>query len=199
MIQATVITCPQRWRSYQQLRRNFEALRFPFVLRTFQCSQHLESPFVNNILNSQAAIQYAAPRLPNGGWLLYLEDDVRLALELPAVLPVLIETGLRESIDCWYLCNRKNPIQRQFHLDAMSVNELTFPPRGAHALLLPQRHLQTILDAHWGDLSDQCIFKALGSDAKIWQVLRPVLAEHTGEISTFNPDLRQNMEINTCN
>ncbi|HTD87787.1 MAG TPA: hypothetical protein VK850_14520 [Candidatus Binatia bacterium] len=201
MILATVITCPQRWTQYQKLRCNFDDLQFPFPLRTFQNPENLESPFVNNILNARAAIQFAERRLPdnNASWLLYLEDDVRLAPEFPRFLPVLVDPGQREQVDCWYLCNRKNFSERRFAMEGMIVNHLSFPAKGSHALLLPHRHLRTILDAHWGDLSDQCIFRALGPTAKIWQIVHPVLVEHLGEISTFNPDVRQHLEINTCN
>lgn len=202
MIIATVITCPQRWGYYRKLRRNYEALKLPFPLRTFQCTDSLESPFVNNILNARSAIQYAANRLPEEGqsWLLYLEDDIRLTEELAATLPMLVDLGAREMVDCWFLCNRKNDVRRQRRVEGMVVNEFAVLPRGAHALLLPQRHLRKILTAHWGDLSDQCIFGAIaGPGAKILQVVHPVLAEHTGEISTFNPEVRQKLEINLCN
>ena len=156
---------------------------------------------MNHILNARAALQSAANKLrgDEDNWLMYLEEDVRLTPELAAQLAALLEIGAREHVDCWYLCNRKNPVARSFEVDGLVVNELADGACGSHALLLPQRHLTPIVDMHWGDLADRCIFRRLGAAARIWQVVSPVLAEHTGEISTFNPEARQKLEINVCN
>ncbi len=199
MMMATVITCPGRWNEYQRLRRQFEALGFPFALRTFQTAECLESAFANNNLNARDALAYAKRHLRDdaGSWLLYLEDDVVLHAELPRLLPFLVGKGVRESIDCWYLCNRRNPVLRQYCEGSNVLNELGFPPAGAHALLLPYRHLQRILDSHWAHESDRSIFEALRHPAvKIVQIVHPVLVEHAGEYSTFNPNLKQKLEVN---
>jgi hypothetical protein len=128
---------------------------------------------------------------------LYLEDDVILHAELPKVLPALAETGNRESVDCWYLCNRKSPVVRQYRDGALTVNELGFPPFGSHGLLLPRRHLDRILAAHWVGVSDQSIFEAMRHPClRILQIIQPVLVEHTGEFSTCHPNVRQKLEIN---
>jgi hypothetical protein len=202
MILATVTTCPQRWWEYHRLRRNYAGLGFHFPLRTFQSGEALHNPRVNNNLNARAALTYAARRLPDDplSWMLYLEDDIRLRLELSEYLPFLIETGARDGIDCWYLCNRKNPVKSQFRLGGLVVNELDQPVRGSHALLLARRHLPGLLASHWGGLVDEEIFAALVcSSAKILQVVAPVLVEHIGEISTYNPHHRTQLETNHAN
>ena len=199
MIVATVISCPQRWTEYQRLRRNFDALKFPFSLRTFQTEEGLGSPYVNNNLNARAAIAYAAHRLASqeDGWLLYLEDDVVLTERWPAVLAELVRIGSAENVDCWYLCNRKNEVKAQYRREGLVLNELAYPIYGGHALLVPGRHLKRILDSHWATYSDLAIFAAINHPSlKVFQVVDPVLAEHVGEFSTYAPQTKRELEIN---
>lgn len=197
MMLASVITCPSRWEHYQRFRRNFTALNFGFPLRTFQTSECLANPFANNNLNARAALAYADQHLPDGGWLLYLEDDVVLSPQLPAVLPLLVELGDSENVDCWFLCNRKNAVERQGRRCGLVVNELAYPALGAHGLLIPKRHLSRMLAAHWADVSDQAMFAAIHHPGlRVWQVVQPVLVEHIGTVSTYAPDETRTLEIN---
>ena len=232
MILASVITCPQRWESYQRLRRNFAALGFGFPLRTFQTKERAGDAYANNNLNARAALAYAARHLPADGWLLYLEDDVVLSPELPILLPNLVEIGQRERVDCWYLCNRKNPVAQQHRSPGFAglefghvskrrpalsspslpldggegrgeahscfvINELTEPVLGAHALLIPHRHLARMLTAHWSDVSDQAMFAAIRHPGlRLWQVIKPVLVEHVGVVSTYVPHETKVLEVN---
>ena len=194
---ASVITCPQRWEHYQRMRRNFAALNLGVPLRTFQTREALDRPRVNNNLNARAALAYGDAHLPDGGWLLYLEDDVVLHPALAAMLPELARVGDREGVDCWNLCNRKNTVWRQFTLGDAVVNELTYPVNGAHGLLIPKRHLARML-GHWDDVSDLAMFAALHRPGwKMWQVVRPVLVEHVGVVSTFDESQTpQPLEVN---
>ena len=160
MMLASVITCPRRWEHYQRMRRNFDALNLGVPLRTFQTSEALERPRVNNNLNARAALAYADKHLPDGGWLLYLEDDVILHPALADALPELVRVGEREGVDCWNLCNRKNPIERQFVVGSLVVNELGYPACGAHGLLIPKRNVAQMLGP-WNDVSDLAMFAAI--------------------------------------
>jgi hypothetical protein len=214
LIVASVITCPQRWNHYQRLLRNFAALNFPFPLRTFQTSECQGNAYANNNLNARAALAYADKHLPAHGWLLYLEDDVVLSPNLPTLLPLLIELGKSQNVDCWYLCNRKNAVERQCRMRGLVVNELAYPALGAHGLLLPKRHLAPMLAAHWADISDLAMFAAMkgtphpacghplligcgeGQALRFWQVVKPVLVEHIGVVSTYAPDLIKTLEVN---
>ena len=200
MIFASVITCPQRWDHYQRFLRNFAALNFDFPLRTFQTKECHSSAFANNNLNARAALSFANRHLPDGGWLLYLEDDVVLSPSLPALLPQLVELGESQRVDCWYLCNRKNQFERQCQLGGMVVNELAYPVFGAHGLLIPKRHLARMLATHWAEVSDLAMFAAINHSAlRIWQVVRPVLVEHIGTVSTYAPDRIKTLEVNHAN
>ena len=197
MMLATVITCPQRWEQYRRFLVNFAALGFGFPLRTFQTTECLGDAYANNNLNARAALAYADKHLPDGGWLLYLEDDVVLHPQLPAALPVLAELGDSLGVDCWYLCNRKNAVEHQCRMRGLTVNELAFPALGAHGLLIPKRHLARMLDAHWADVSDQSMFAAIHHPAlRVWQVVKPVLVEHVGAVSTYAPDEVRTLEVN---
>lgn len=201
MILATVITCPQRWEHYQRFWRNFKGLGLGVALRTFQTKEAAGDAYANNNLNARAALGYANRHLPEGGWLLYLEDDVVLGAELARLLPELVRVGDVEGVDVWNLCNRKNSVARQFQVGSAVVNELAWPVLGAHGLLIPKRHLVTILAAHWGDVSDQAMFAAIrGPGLKIWQVVSPVLVEHVGYVSTYDPEWRaKTLEVNHAN
>ena len=198
MMLATVITCPRRWEHYQRMRRNFVALNLGFPLRTFQTAEALDRPRVNNNLNARAALAYADAHLPDGGWLLYLEDDVILHPALAAMLPELVRVGDREGVDCWNLCNRRNTVWRQFTLGDSVVNELAYPVNGAHGLLIQKRHLARMLSAHWSDVSDTAMFAAIHHPGwRMWQVVRPVLVEHVGVVSTFDEtQTPQTLEVN---
>jgi hypothetical protein len=199
--------------------------------------------------------------LPEGGWLLYLEDDVVISPALAPLLPELVRVGEAEGVDCWNLCNRKNSVARQFRLglsavsaqaglsavsaqaglsavsaqaglsavsaqaglsagapqpglsavsgpaDDVVVNELAYPVSGAHGLLIPKRHLGAMLAGHWSQVSDLSMFAAILSAVsaqaghhpalKIWQVVKPVLVEHVGYISTYDPERRpKTLEVN---
>ena len=194
---ATVITCPQRWEHYQRMRRNFTALKIGLPLRTFQTKDCLGNAYANNNLNARAALAYADKHLPADGWLLYLEDDVILHPALASLLPELVRVGDRESVDFWNLCNRKNTVWRQFHFGELVVNELAYPAFGSHGLLIPKRHLLRILAAHWADVSDLAMFATIHHVGwKMWQVVRPVLVEHIGVVSTYAPDRIKTLEIN---
>ena len=117
--------------------------------------------------------------------------------DLTATLPALIEIGRLDSVDCWYLCNRKNPIAAQYSVGGMVVNHLAHPIDGSHGLLLPKRHLRRILDLHWSGTADHAMFNAIRHPGvKILQVVKPVLVEHIGEISTYNPDIKMKLEVN---
>ena len=214
MILATVITCPQRWDHYRRLLRNFAALNLPFPLRTFQTSECLGNAYANNNLNARAALAYADKHLPTAGWLLYLEDDVVLSPRLAELLPSLVELGDSQNVDCWYLCNRKNQVERQCRMRGLTVNELAYPVFGAHGLLIPKRHLAPMLATHWADVSDLAMFAAMkgtphpdcvhplpigcgeGQALRIWQVVDPVLVEHIGVVSTYAPDRIKTLEVN---
>jgi hypothetical protein len=202
VILATVITCPARWAPYQRLRRNFSDLNFPFALRTFQNPEGLGNPRVNNNLNARAALAYADRHLPDSpdSWLLYLEDDVVLRPALPAVLPELVALGRTEEVDCWFLCNRRNPVKAQFRLGSLRVNELAYPFEGAHGLLFPKRHLRTMLATHWTTVSDREMFEAIRHPGlKVLQVIEPVLVEHVGLDSTFGPGNPEKFQFNHAN
>jgi hypothetical protein len=197
MMLATVITCPQRWQLYRRFLVNFAAMGFGFPLRTFQTKDCLGDAYANNNLNARAALTYADKHLPDGGWLLYLEDDVVLTPQLRDALPVLVEVGDSQNVDCWYLCNRKNAVEHQCRMRGLTVNELAFPALGAHGLLIPKRHLSRMLAAHWADVSDQAMFAAINHPAlRVWQVVKPVLVEHVGAVSTYAPDEVRTLEVN---
>ena len=59
------------------------------------------------------------------------------------------------------------------------------------------RLVQTMLGT-WNDVSDLAMFTAIHRpDWKMWQVVRPVLVEHVGFVSTFDPEGRpQTLEVN---
>ena len=198
MMLANVITCPRRWEHYRRFLRNFAALNFGFPLRTFQTAEALDRPRVNNNLNARAALAYADAHLSDGGWLLYLEDDVVLSPRLPDALPLLVELGESQNVDCWNLCNRKNLVERQCEMRGLVVNELAYPVNGAHGLLIPKRHLARMLAAHWSDVSDLAMFSAIHHPGwKMWQVVRPALVEHVGVVSTFDESGHpQPLEVN---
>jgi hypothetical protein len=100
-------------------------------------------------------------------------------------------------VDCWYLCNRKNPVLEQHRIESMVVNRLAYPIEGSHGLLLPKRHLRRILDAHWGQTADRSMFAAIHSVSwNVFQIVEPVLVEHLGEYSTYNPNTRRELEVN---
>jgi len=198
MILATVRTCPRRWNEYQNLRKQFSALGFPFPLRTIQCPEHLDSPRANSILTARAALSYCDSHLAvnDDAWMLFLEDDVRVGLDLPRLLPELTRLGHEHGVDCWYLCNRKNRVKARWNWQDMTINELEYPIDGSHGLLLPKRHLRRILDWHWARRVDWCIFDAIRhSSVKVWQVIAPVLVEHIGEYSTFDHANRKRPEV----
>lgn len=200
MMLATVITCPQRWQHYRRFLVNFAAMGFGFPLRTFQTKDCLGDAYANNNLNARAALAYADKHLPDGGWLLYLEDDVVLTPQLRDALPLLVELGDSQNVDCWYLCNRKNAVEHQCRMRGLTVNELAFPALGAHGLLIPKRHLARMLAAHWADVSDQAMFAAINHPAlRVWQVVKPVLVEHVGAVSTYAPDEVRTLEVNHAN
>lgn len=198
MMIATVITCPQRWEHYQRFLRNWKEAGFTIPIRTFQTKEAEGNAFANNNLNARAALAYGERHLPEGGWLLYLEDDVRISEELAPLLEKLMRVGNLGKVDCWYLCNRKNPILRRTVVYGWHVNELAWPMAGAHGLLIPKRHLATLLATHWNKVSDLSMFEAIRKpDLKIWQVVSPVLVEHEGAVSTYAPDRGpQPLEIN---
>jgi hypothetical protein len=199
VIIATVTTCPQRWDHYQRLRRNFDALELRIPLRTFQTPECAANPFANNNLNARAALAYANQHLPDEpvSWLLYLEDDVSINPALPRLLPTLLALGQRDSVDCWFLCNRKNPVLEQRRAEGMVLNRLGYPIDGSHGLLLPKRHLRRMLDAHWGQTADRSMFAAIHSLSwNVFQIVEPLLVEHLGEYSTYNPNIRRELEVN---
>lgn len=199
---ATVTTCPRRWREYRRLRQRYAALGMSAPLRTFQTAEALHDPRVNNNLNARAALKYAANRLAGrpDGWLLYLEDDLVLSDQLPERLPWLMEVAESEKVDCVYLCNRKNPVRRRLVRGDVCFNELADPILGTHALLLPGRHLPRLLRAEWSRYADEVVFRAFRRiKARIWQVLDPVLIEHVGEYSTYDPLTKRKLEINHAN
>lgn len=199
MIVATVTTCPQRWLHYQRLRRNYDALKLGSPLRTFQTTECAGNPSANNNLNSRTALAYADRRLPDeaDSWLLYLEDDVLLHPVLATMIPTLIDLGHRDSVDCWYLCDRKNPVSEQYQVEGAVIDRLSYPIDGSHGLLLPKRHLRRILDAHWGQTADRSMFAAIRSVGwNVVQVIEPVLVEHLGDYSTYNPNIRRELEVN---
>jgi len=134
-------------------------------------------------------LRYGQKHLPEGGWLLYLEDDVVMHADLARLLPELASMGNREGVDCWNICNRKNDVRRQFRIGEMVVNELRYPVCGGHGLLIPQRHLTRMIEAHWSQVSDLAMFAAINHPGlRVWQVVKPVLVEHVGFISTYNPE-----------
>jgi hypothetical protein len=207
MILATVITCPQRWEHYQRFLRNFGRAGVGVAVRTFQTKEAAGDAFANNNLNARAALAYGKRHLPEGGWLLYLEDDVVISPALAMVLPELVRMGEAEGVDCWNLCNRKNAVARQFRLGLSAgaaqagevvVNELRYPVSGAHGLLIPKRHLGAMVAGHWSQVSDLSMFEALHHPGlKIWQVVKPVLVEHIGYVSTYDPEQRPKiLEVN---
>ncbi len=202
MILATVVTCPERWVDYQRFRKRFDALRLPCPLRTFQTIAHLGDPMANNNLNARAAIAFADRYLPSStqSWLLYLEDDVFLRDEISSILPVLTEIAEQEPVDCWYLCNRKNPVKRQYASRGLVIHELAEAIEGTHGLFIPKRHLTALIATHWGKPADRVIFGLLGEvKARVLQVVSPVLAEHRGFDSTFCPNRKSELEVNYAN
>ena len=202
MIVATVITCPQRWASYQKLRANYERLGFSVPLRTFQTREELGRPRLNASLNARAALAYALRHLPDrsDSWLLFLEDDVRLRPDLPGLLPRLIHLGIKESVDCWHLCNRRTAFDQTFSVEGIMVNRLIKPFWGSQALLIPRRHILPMLQNHWTQLPDEEIFAALPQEKpRIFQVIQPILVEHTGTVSTFGAVNPVTLEINEVN
>ena len=199
MIIASVRTCSWRWNSFCAVRRNFERLEFPFPLRTFQTAEAEDDPPVNSRLTARMALAYCEKHLPDepDSWALFLEDDVFLYEALRDHLDWLVEYGTAQGVDCWLLCNRKNPVTRQFCENGLVINELGWPILGSHALLLPKRHLAPMLVRHWKHPCDAEMFRAIRhSEMRVWQVIHPVLAEHRGEFSTFNPTQRRKLEIN---
>ena len=99
-----------------------------------------------------------------------------------------MELGDSQQVDSWYLCNRKNRVEWQCQLRGIVVNELAYPVCGGHGLLIPKRHLARILSAHWGEVSDLAMFAAINHPAlRVWQVVKPVLVEHIGTVSTSAP------------
>ncbi|HUR47828.1 MAG TPA: hypothetical protein VMZ27_18230 [Candidatus Saccharimonadales bacterium] len=200
-ILATVTTCPQRWTHYRRFLKNFAALRLGFPVRTFQTKEAHGNPFANNNLNARAALAYAERNLSDNGWLLYLEDDVVMRPVLAALLPQFMAIGERQRLDCWYLCNRKNMVERQFRRGAVVINELAELILGSHALLIPKRHLKTMLDAHWAEIADRSMFGALRREPlKVWQVVEPVLVRHVGFVSTYDPEQKpRELEVNYAN
>ena len=199
MILACARTCAQRWTSFCALRRNFDRLEFPLPLRTFQTSESEDDPPVNSRLTARAALAYCEKHLPDepASWALFLEDDVVLHQPLRDHLDWLVEYGMEQQVDCWYLCNRRNPVQCQFQENGFVINELGWPILGSHALLIPRRHLQPMLARHWKRPCDAEIFRAMRhTGMRVLQIIHPVLAEHRGEFSTFNPTQRQKLEIN---
>ena len=197
-ILATVITCPQRWEHYCRFLQNLEETGLEMPVRTFVQKQYAGDAFANNNLNARAALAYGLKHLPDDGWMLYLEDDVLIAPALAKLLPELVRVGQAEEVDCWYLCNRKNNFWRRFAFGGAVVNELVYPVYGAHALLIPKRHLGTMLAAHWGQVSDLSMFAAINHPGlKVWQVVQPVLVEHVGTVSTYAPEREaQKLEVN---
>jgi len=203
VIIATVTTCPQRWVHYRRLRREFAALDLPFPLRTFQTSECLEEPRVNENLNGRAALRYCQARFksrmePN--WVMYLEDDTQLHAPLCGALDDLLGLPVSSSPVCWYLCNRKNPVRRRFKLGSLVVNELGHPIEGSHALMLPDSVLPALLEKPWRKTVDIEIFAVLRQrKVPVVQVVDPLLAEHIGVCSTYNPEQRQVLEVNHAN
>src|SRR5438552_7252053 len=118
MIIATVRTCERRWKSYQEVVRNFARLNFPFPLRTFQTAECLSHSGVNSRLTARAALAYCNRHLPDTprSWALFLEDDIILYSELKDLLAALTYWGALGEVDCWYLCNRKTPFEKQFRI-----------------------------------------------------------------------------------
>ncbi|MDB6034158.1 MAG: hypothetical protein JWM16_4496 [Verrucomicrobiales bacterium] len=189
MMIATVITCPQRFDHYRRFLRNFAALNLGFPVRTFQTKEAQGDAFANNNLNARAALRFAQRHLEKDGWILYLEDDVVLHPALAQMLPELARIGNQEGVDCWNLCNRKNNFKRQFRVADAVIKELDYPILGGHGLLIPQRHLAQMIEAHWSQVSDQAMFAAINHpNLRVWQVVKPVLVEHFGFISTYNPE-----------
>jgi hypothetical protein len=194
-----MVTCPQRWKLFQSSRKNFEALGFSFPLRVFQTSEALDTPRVNACLNGRAALMFAQTHLPDrdDSWVLYLEDDVQLRPELPSILPKLVDIASGEDISCWYLCNRRVNFERTREFGVVLAHKLKPPIIGAQALLFPKRFIKAILAQDWTRLPDDEIFTVLAeSGGDIFQVIEPVLAEHVGRYSTFDPLEPQELEIN---
>ena len=198
MIIATVTSCPRRWNDYQRLRRKFESLNLGFDLRTFQTTECPGDAFANNNLNARSALLYCWRHLRgDNDWMLYLEDDIQISPQLAAVLPELLETDELDAVDLWYLCNRKNPVIEQFRVGGLVLNRLDYPIDGSHALLIPRRHIPLMLDVHWGQPADRSMFAAIHSFSwKVFQIISPVLVEHTGEYSTYDPHTRRKLEVN---
>ena len=175
----------------------------PFPLRTFQTSECLEQPRVNANLNGRAALRYCqarfGPRMESN-WVMYLEDDIRLHPSLAEAWKDLIGGSACSSPVCWYLCNRKNPVRRRFKLGSLVVNELEHPIEGSHALMVPGGILPALLEKPWRKTVDIEIFAVLRQrNVPVVQVVDPVLAEHIGVRSTYNPEQRQVLEVNHAN
>ena len=82
----------------------------------------------------------------------------------------------------------------------MVVNHLAYPAYGSHGLLIPKRHLARMLAAHWPQVSDLSMFAAIKHPAlRIWQVVKPVLVEHIGLVSTYGAGKSENLEVNHAN
>jgi hypothetical protein len=190
MIVATVTTCPRRWEHYQRMRRNFESLELPFPLRTFQTEECLNNPRLNANLNARAAMKYACEKLgkDDAGWLLYMEDDITIRPELKSLLPLLVELGARDGVDCWYLCGRENPGLRDYEATGCRFRELGWPILGTHAVLLAGRHVKGLLRVSWRQYADEVVFGEIKrSGGTIVQLVEPALVEHIGTISTLGP------------
>jgi len=202
MILATVTTCPQRWAQYQRLRQNYGRLELPFPLRTFQTSEHQNDPRQNNNLNARAALAYCLKHFADvqGGWVLYLEDDLLLQHALKDFLEQATDRRFLNQAECWYLCNRKVDYRAQFQVGPYTVNELAYPVKGTHALLLSGRILPELLNETWLDYADRVLFRVLNRlGIRVLQVVDPVLAVHVGAFSTFAPHRKTPLEINHAN
>jgi hypothetical protein len=199
MTLAVVRTCPTRWQSYQRLLANLAAVGRGVPVPTFQTPEWRCYAGINSRLTARAALAYCQKHLPDDApsWAMLLEDDVLIHRELREMLPLLLAAALETRVDRWYLCNRRNPVQEQFRLGPLLVNELGWPIVGSHALLLPSRHLDRMLAAHWSKTWDAEIFDALRAvEGRVLQVIPPVLVEHVGVYSTFDPHHPRKLEVN---
>ena len=223
MIIACVRTCSQRWKLFSALLKRVESLSFLFEMRSFHTLEAEADACINSRLTARAALSYCDKHLPeeDASWMLFLEDDIDVRRELRDAIDWLAAYGTQHQVDCWYLCNRKNRITRQFHENGFVINELAWPVLGSHALLIPRRHLKPMLDRHWTRNVDSEMFAAMRESAfnlrsnfphlrslspfggegslRVLQVISPVLVEHRGEYSTFNPNHRFKLEVNHAN
>ena len=54
-----------------------------------------------------------------------------------------------------------------------------------------------MLAAHWADVSDQAMFAPIRHpELRLWQVIKPVLVEHVGTVSTYSPHETKVLEAN---